>query len=358
MSGLAPAAAAAAVSARKPPFLPGVIPETLGRGGLTVSDLLHGASCDAVRREAVNRVISAETGRQYCAVGGPVVMIGGMTYRQDVLTYVVASAICNVKGDRVLTKKFALSESVTAEPFLRGHPSPEDLVSEMASIKALRDGAEYRVPVADYLPLACRISSMEWKLVNQRVTGGYVMLAKRRMVRLVRHAMAAYVIDQVNGMSLGSRDVEALAGYAAKVGTTHVWAGRRPPADGGRLPPCIAHCRQQLKEGENLPHVARFLLASYLLKAGTPADDIAVLFQTAPDYNEAVTKYQIGQIARSEYLPPSCAKVETAGWCRRSEACGNIANPIQFGRHDGRVLQEDENDTPVPEEKNTEVDVP
>ena len=46
-----------------------------------------------------------------------------------------------------------------------------------------------------------------------------------------------------------------------------------------------------MNKGENLPHSARVLLATYMLSIGKNVEDIVVLFHNAPDFNEK--SYQI-----------------------------------------------------------------
>jgi len=70
---------------------------------------------------------------------------------------------------------------------------------------------------------------------------------------------------------------------------------------------------------------------------GKSIEEIIVLFQNAPDYNEKVTRYQVEHLAGlrgsgTRYSVPSCQKLLTQSLCFATEKCNGIRNPIQFGR--------------------------
>ncbi|MGB7954658.1 MAG: hypothetical protein WCF23_11820, partial [Candidatus Nitrosopolaris sp.] len=102
-------------------------------------------------------------------------------------------------------------------------------------------------------------------------------------------------------------------------------------------PPCVKHALEVMNKGENLPHSARLMLATYMLAIGKSIDEIIMLFHNAPDYNEKVTKYQIEHLAGlrgsgTKYSVPSCQKLLNQNLCFATEECNGITNPVQFGR--------------------------
>ena len=58
-------------------------------------------------------------------------------------------------------------------------------------------------------------------------------------------------------------------------------------------PPHIEQSLQSLAKGENLHHIERFELATYLLNQGKPIEDIVLLFKNLPDYDEQLTRHHL-----------------------------------------------------------------
>mgnify|MGYP000284504932 CR=1 FL=1 len=97
-------------------------------------------------------------------------------------------------------------------------------------------------------------------------------------------------------------------------------------------PPCMEAILEALKNGENLPHTARFAITTYLLWRGWDVDQIVDLFRTAPDFNEKITRYQVQHIAgqtggRKQYAVPSCRTMSAWGLCPAK--CG-VKSPARF----------------------------
>ena len=103
------------------------------------------------------------------------------------------------------------------------------------------------------------------------------------------------------------------------------------------FPPCISHALDEMAAGENLPHSARVMLATYMLAIGKNIEEIVSLFKNAPDYDERVSRYQVEHLAGERgshvrYLVPSCAKLRNDGLCFATSQCDGLINPVQFGR--------------------------
>ncbi len=76
---------------------------------------------------------------------------------------------------------------------------------------------------------------------------------------------------------------------------------------------------EQIKEGEGLPHTARFAVTAFLRTVGMPVDEIVDMYDTFPDFDEEKTRYQVehisGDSSGTEYTPPSCGTMKTYGNC-------------------------------------------
>ena len=75
-----------------------------------------------------------------------------------------------------------------------------------------------------------------------------------------------------------------------------------------------------MNKGDNLPHSARVMLATYMLAIGKPFDEIVLMFENAPDFNEKITRYQVEHLAgmkgsHTKYSVPSCDKIRNENLC-------------------------------------------
>jgi DNA primase large subunit len=53
-----------------------------------------------------------------------------------------------------------------------------------------------------------------------------------------------------------------------------------------RLPPCMKKLLDMMKSGQNVPHVGRFALTSFLHTIGMSNDEIVAVFSSSPDFKE------------------------------------------------------------------------
>ena len=113
--------------------------------------------------------------------------------------------------------------------------------------------------------------------------------------------------------------------------------GLSGPLSGNKVrdPPCIKEILKSVENGENIPHFARFLLATYLITIGRDLEEIVSIFSKLPDFNEKITRYQVEHIAGrrgsgKRYLTPSCSKVQSMGFCFRDHTCANVKSPAHY----------------------------
>ncbi len=269
----------------------------------------------------------------------------------EVLSFILAIILIKSANGHSLINRFCLSEARRAHGFLlqdlnnpKATDSAENKLKETAvkiiheisqiSLTQKENSTEWLIPVADYVRRSVNFHERPWKLINQRVHRGNVIMTSGDIVRLIRTEIQNYIKSKIKSImntsqSLSNQyvaDVEALAErFTLKIVET------------GEYPPCIKHAIDVLHKGENLPHSGRFLLATYLLKKGQSVEQIAPLFKNAPDYNERVTMYQLNNLAGktgsgTEYSCPSCEKVKTNNLCFAVPECSGIINPVQFGR--------------------------
>ncbi|HEX2107113.1 MAG TPA: hypothetical protein VHF28_05220 [Nitrososphaera sp.] len=270
-------------------------------------------------------------------------------YEVEILTFLVSLVIIKSIGIDQVLRKFALAEARRAEKFLT-----EDLRKQNENKKGslfmkifedlfkLRivvseDRRLFKVRVVDYLARASHFHEQEWKLINRLVHKGYVYLDADETVRLIRNELSVLIYDKVRAMNLPALPQSIkLKADDLRVRLAARYE-RRLTAGVIAYPPCIKHAIEVMKKGDNLPHSARVLLATYMLAIGKPIDEIVFMFENAPDFNEKITRYQVEHLAgmkgsHTKYSVPSCEKIRNENLCFATAECDTLINPIQFGR--------------------------
>ncbi len=282
------------------------------------------------------------------------VEVGGSVYEKldkyeiEILMFVVSIIMVKSIGLESVFKKFALAEARRAEKFLtedlRRHSETQKrslfakIFDDLFKLKIdiARDGRLFKVSVADYLSRSSHFHEQEWKLINRLVDGGYVYLDADETVRLVRNELSVLIYDKVKAMTLPTLPPTIKA-------RTDELRSKLAPRYESRVtvitnyPPCVKHALEVMGKGENLPHSARVMLATYMLAISKPIDEIVRMYENAPDFNEKITRYQVEHLAgmkgsRTKYSVPSCNKLRNENLCFATADCNGIVNPVQFGR--------------------------
>jgi len=266
----------------------------------------------------------------------------------EVVSFLIALIMVRALGMRNVGKKYSLGEARRAELFLEQDLKHENkeyvrsavlkrIFNDLFALNVAQEDSKFKVKVSDYLKRAAYFHDDHWKLVNRVVHNGYVYLDPDETVRLIRDELTIFIYERINKMEIRQlpdsirRKVEELRSKVAR------YSEFRRYMVTTKYPPCIQHILQSLSRGENPPHSARFLLATYMLSIGRSIDEVSALFETAPDYNERVTRYQVEHLAgirgsRTRYTCPSCEKAASQNLCYRTEECNGIINPVQFGK--------------------------
>jgi DNA primase large subunit len=269
-------------------------------------------------------------------------------YEIEILTFLVTLIIAKSIGSESILKKYSLFEAMRAEKYLtedlrkeRNNERKrlllfkifEDLFKINVDLDS-KDSNLFKVRVTDYLTRAPNFHEEEWKLINRLVHNGYVYLDADETVRLIRSELTSLIYSRVKTMTLSNlpESIKAKVDDLRTKLQPHYEYRRYQPT---HYPPCIKKALEIMNRGENLPHSARLMLATYMLAIGKSVDDIVILFHNAPDYNENITKYQVEHLAgnrgsHTKYSVPSCEKLRNENLCFATEECNGITNPIQF----------------------------
>lgn len=305
-------------------------------------DELDRPEMDHIIRRAVHRLeTEISTGKAYTNLE---------RYEVEILTFLVTLVLVKALGLEPVTRKYSLLEAIRAEKFLT-----DDLVREKSfskkklllykifqdlfkiEIDASSETNLLKLRVSDYLVRATKMNEQEWKLINRSINLGYVYLDADEAVRLIRSELSNLIYERIKIMKIPliPTTIKISAEKLRKIFS--IYSTYKKYYLISDYPPCVKHAVMLMNRGENLPHSARLMLATYMLGIGKQADEIVNMFHNAPDFNENITRYQVEHLAgnkgsRIVYSVPSCKKLQTEDLCFATADCEGIYNPIQFGR--------------------------
>ncbi len=178
----------------------------------------------------------------------------------------------------------------------------------------------------DFIKYASKLSGESFKLIYQPLREGWVPISRDEFIKILREAFVSNFIKDVEAQN---KNKELLKKYFHKDierirELKDAFISKYSTQEFGNVvevafPPCLKSIIVKLKNGVNLPHQARFFLVTFLHKIGVKNEDIMKVFATAPDFNEAMTKYQVehitGGISKKEYEVPKCSTLQAYGLC-------------------------------------------
>jgi len=270
----------------------------------------------------------------------------------EILTFLASLLILKSTSIEILTKKFALLESMRFEKYLIEDlkDSFKDERKRLVLLKIFNEvfkiniylekivNEYYKIKVVDYVKRSVHFHEEEWKLINRSVKDGYVYLNANEIVRLFRNELSLLIVEKVKNMKLATfpnqviNKSQKLKSYWESVNRTYnINYGLKKSV----TPPCIQHLYDSIEKGENLPHSARLLLATFLLFSGKSIEDIIEVFKKLPDFKENVTRYQLEHLSgkkggSKKYFVPSCEKIKLEELCYQTNVCKGVINPIQL----------------------------
>ncbi len=251
----------------------------------------------------------------------------------ELLSYPIARMIVSAVADPAFVRRYAIAEAKKADERLR----TEDVefiisVAEEFGLEVSQDDGGLSVNFADFLRFSSTMRDKSWKLVNQRIVRGRVLVTKTRLVRLVQQMLTERIVSElpleVNDVILDSfaRDIGEIRRILEKRKAEHK-AKETGRLSIVRFPPCMKKLLAMMQAGENVPHSGRFALVAFLHALGMDSSDILEAFSTAPDFDPSKSEYQIkhitGESSGTEYSTPECSTMKSYGICfDPDELCG------------------------------------
>jgi DNA primase large subunit len=293
----------------------------LKESGPSLDELLHDIAYERTRVLGKERVLEALENAQIKDHS----LITEADFLSELLSYVTARILVSSINEPYLTRRYALAEAKTAGERLEGEDF--DFVVQVAKelgLEVILEDDESRINFVHYLTNTSQMRSKPWKLANQNLQNGYVILDKKRLTRVVQTALQLRIEKElpqnVNDeiLKVLNRNIKELKKAVEEKKNTF------KAEDFGKirvtkLPPCIKTLLAKAQAGENLPHSGRFALTAFLHSIGMNADEILKLFGTSPDFDVDKSRYQIehitGEISGTEYKPPECSTMKSYGIC-------------------------------------------
>ncbi len=256
----------------------------------------------------------------------------------EILSHPIANIILSIISLRGLTYKYAVREAEK----IASRWSADDIEvlitvgKEEFGIEAITVGDDVKsvaIDLVSYIKLASTLGigpiSERWDPSNRKIINGYVYVTVKEYMRLLEAKVKSHILEVAGKppVSVPSNIIEA----ARRIKNAYLSSAKPRVKPRGRTdPPCMRWLMGEVDKG--LTHVSRFILAAYLLNRGKTVEETMEVFKQSPDFDEKISMYQISYIKRKGYLPPSCARLEELGICKKNEACKDIRNPLQYGR--------------------------
>jgi DNA primase large subunit len=305
--------------------------ERMKAENVALDDLLASRAFDRARLLGYDRVLSAL--QKFEIEDRPV------GSEPDALNELLSYPIARM----IVSRRYAIAEAKLAHrrfleedaPFLR------TAAAEM-NLGLSQDDGGFRMHFTDFLRFTNQMRDKEWKLINQRVARGHVLLPKEKSIRVMQNAVQRKIDEElplpVNDLILEAlddevREVRRLLGEhrrhwkAEDIGAIRIT----------RFPPCMYNILAAIQNHENVSHMGRFAIVAFLHHLGLSNEEIYRVFGDVPDFAADVTKYQIDHItgasSATEYTPPECSTMKSYGLCPGPDAlCLTLTHPLTYYR--------------------------
>jgi DNA primase large subunit len=268
----------------------------------------------------------------------------------ELLSYVIARIIASTISDMYLIKRYALAEAVFAYHGLQEMDSKFiSVVGAQFDLKPINiKDDELELNVIQFLKYSTAIRAPEYKLVNRDVQNGKIILSRRELARLIQEALRARIqqelpidVDDDLKEKIHPKIKDLISLMNARKHKYEVQDLGKVSIT--RFPQCMKQLLGMTQAGENVPHVGRFALASFLHHIGLSSEQILTLFSTSPDFDVDKARYQVehitGKISGTEYTPPGCDAMKSNSICfSPDELCKRdwMNHPLTYYRYKGK----------------------
>lgn len=314
--------------------------------GVTLDRLIASRAYEQARFAGKERVMEA--------INEPMIqdhpMASNVDATNELLSYPVARMIVSAVGDPMLINRYAIAEAKRADRYLNAEGMPFILqVAADLGMDVAETGGEITIDFSDFLRFSAALRSKDWKLINQQVKAGRVIVPnQRKLVRLIQQLVTERISSELP-LPVNDEIISAFGPHIDEIrGIYEQRRAEQKSKDVGKLsimrfPPCMKRLLGMMQAGENVPHSGRFALVAFLHTLGMNSDEVLETFSTAPDFDESKSRYQIqhitGEISGTEYTPPECSTMKSYGICYDPDPlCEKewMNHPLKYYRYKGR----------------------
>jgi DNA primase large subunit len=330
------------VTLSKYPFL-NATKEYVIQNYLSIEELLNDPLYERARAIGVERLDNAfekrDVGNRSLASESDCIM--------ELLSYPIARMIAVCINDNYFKRRYALGEAVHAYKSLIDEKTSFLLdISKEFDINVKYDEEKNKISIyfVDYLRYA-PTRYKEWKMINRSMEKGFIRLTHKDLARILQEALRTRINEELDKKDCSKFVYDIFSSDIKRIQNTVMIHRKKIEAtpigklDVKKLPPCMKNILAAIQAGENVPHMGRFALVSFLNSMKLNTNEILKLFSTAPDYEEEKTRYQVehitGSISSTSYKPPGCQKMRTYGICpveKIDDLCKKTRHPSSYYR--------------------------
>ncbi len=250
---------------------------------------------------------------------------------QEILAFPIAKILVSLQKDNFLNEKFALMFSKSFLEYIALEKHPQEtffgIAEELGIEFEVLRGKDFFASVSLQSFLKIPFKHAALKLSNQSVSKGKVFLPEHLFLVFVSETVFAQIFFSLpvplegipKNLKNSAMQLQQQLIVSQKRDFEFRLSGKTNP---NFFPSCMQKMYNDLLEGKNLQHSARFYIAAFLHSIGMHSGQIIQLFSKTPNYSEKMTRYQVERIAKQNLSAPACAKIKEAGFCPDPE-CGN-----------------------------------
>ncbi|MGI0061408.1 MAG: DNA primase, partial [Nitrosotalea sp.] len=182
--------------------------EYLRNAGLSLEQLGH-PDWQPIVEKAYGRIVVATSGQIYDSQRFEKKDYDSNEIDMEVLSFIVAIILLKSTNIATLARRFSLSESRRAEKHLENDLKQNKkvnfslkIIQDLFSIKVIVENDEFLMSVPSYVKRAVHFHEKEWKLVNRRVSNGFVHMSAHETVRLIRTELGEYINSRIKSIDL------------------------------------------------------------------------------------------------------------------------------------------------------------
>ena len=264
---------------------------------------------------------------------------------RDILAFPLVKILLSYVNNPLLFDRFASVMGDLAFEYMANEKDRVTVILDLAQEFSLKldvvsndSQSFFRIPLSQYLSFPLQDAQLH--LVNQSVHEGKVSLsvnaASRWLAEAVHHSVRSSLPVDTNGLpSFFSESASSVSDALSAL------RSQESRALSGEIrfdafPPCMEKLHGEIASGVNIPHMARFDLATFLININMSTAQVVDVFSKAANFDERVTRYHVENLSGKEtgkkYSVPSCAKIREHGLCV-SRTC-NVGHPLQFYRRE------------------------